>query len=57
MLEIKCDRCHEELKEQGALVFGPPPSRGLVNPMNFVVRKIHLCVRCWDEVYEYIFPK
>lgn len=44
MLKINCDKCGNELKEPGALLF-TPPKKGKV-------RKYHLCVRCWKILIE-----
>jgi hypothetical protein len=44
MLELKCNRCGDELKEPGALVFSPPTGDG------WLVEKFHLCVDCWSLV-------
>jgi hypothetical protein len=41
-LEIKCYKCNQELKEPGALLFGPPDNIGLV-------KKYHLCRKCYID--------
>ena len=44
MISVECDLCHEPLEEQGALLFSPPDSDG-------VVVKFHICIVCWPSVY------
>jgi hypothetical protein len=44
MLKIKCDKCHSELQEPGALMFSPPTTE------SWVVEKYHLCAKCWAEL-------
>lgn len=41
-LKVKCDRCGEELKEPGGLVFSPPEAG--------VSLKFHVCDKCWPSV-------
>lgn len=43
-LRVKCDRCREELKEKGALIFSPP----IVQDGLDIVQKYHLCVKCYE---------
>jgi hypothetical protein len=44
MLELKCDKCGQELRHPGALVFSPPTSE------TWLVEKYHVCVECWPTV-------
>jgi len=39
----KCDKCHEELKEFGAILLSPP------DPEN-KIKKFHLCPKCYEEI-------
>jgi hypothetical protein len=44
-IEVVCCKCGEELKELGALVFGPP------DPGDFDrTDKYHVCVVCYETV-------
>ncbi len=45
MIRIKCDKCKEELKEQGALLFSPPEQENKV-------KKIHICKECYNKLKE-----
>ncbi len=45
-MKIKCDKCGEELKALGGLLFGPP----ILNTCN----KYHLCVKCYREIRDLI---
>jgi hypothetical protein len=44
MLELKCNRCHRELREPGALIFSPPKNEA------WLVEKYHVCAECWPKV-------
>ena len=44
MLELKCDLCHRDLEEPGALVFSPPKDDG------WTVAKYHVCAECWPAI-------
>lgn len=44
MLRIECDFCSDELKELGALLFGPPTEDR--------VRKLHMCRKCYHRICE-----
>jgi hypothetical protein len=46
MLELKCDKCGQELRSPGALVFSPPTSE------TWLVEKYHVCFECWPAVLE-----
>lgn len=37
-----CDKCGKELREFGAILFGPPEKNK--------VRKFHLCRKCYREI-------
>ena len=50
MIKPKCDKCLEELDEFGAIVLSPPDS---VN----MVRKFHLCVTCYEKLFNDYFYK
>jgi hypothetical protein len=50
MIKPKCDKCIEELGEFGAIVLSPPDS---VN----MVRKFHLCVNCYDKLFDEYFSE
>ncbi len=39
----KCDKCGEELKDFGAILFGPPDE-------NSTVKKFHICVNCYKKI-------
>ncbi|MEN9614027.1 MAG: hypothetical protein RLZZ347_334 [Candidatus Parcubacteria bacterium] len=38
----KCDKCGDELKEFGGILLSPPKKD--------MVRKFHLCVKCYEGV-------
>lgn len=38
----KCDKCKQELQEFGAILLSPPE--------NDLVRKFHLCKKCYEEI-------
>lgn len=40
-----CDKCKQELKDFGGLLFSPPDDKGMV-------RKLHLCQACYKELEE-----
>lgn len=42
MIKVKCDICKKELTQTGALLFSPPKKN--------VVRKYHICRKCFDEI-------
>lgn len=44
MLELRCDRCGDELNQPGALLFSPPRDDG------WLVEKYHLCVECYAKI-------
>ena len=44
MLQLKCDRCGQQLDRPGALLFSPPQGDG------WLVEKHHLCVECYAVV-------
>lgn len=44
MLEIDCYWCEETLDEPGALLFSPPDENDRVD-------KVHLCVKCFNEIW------
>jgi hypothetical protein len=48
MIKPICDKCKNELNELGAILFSPPDAAGLV-------KKIHLCVKCYNEVHDFLF--
>lgn len=51
-MKIKCDKCHKELKEMGALIFSPPETSYGGYPK---CDKIHLCVDCyWRLMGEFL---
>jgi hypothetical protein len=45
-MKVQCNRCRQELKRPGALVFSPPygPWTGLIT------LKFHICDECWPQV-------
>ncbi len=43
-IEVFCDKCGVELKEKGAIIFGPPFKVDAFD----VCDKYHICVNCWD---------
>lgn len=45
-MKIDCGACSSELEELGALVFTAPDVDGHVS-------KIHLCVECFDAIFNY----
>jgi hypothetical protein len=45
MIRPRCDKCKEELVEFGAILLSPPDSMNLV-------RKWHLCRKCYDKILE-----
>jgi hypothetical protein len=64
-IHIKCDKCGSELKEPGALVFGPPeappeiptgehsieiPDATRASGANSKTEKRHLCTACWEAI-------
>tara|TARA_B100000745_G_scaffold260880_1_gene184602 strand:+ start:13031 stop:13180 length:150 start_codon:yes stop_codon:yes gene_type:complete len=38
-----CDKCGNELKDFGGILFGPPDKEG-------TVKKSHLCVDCYNQI-------
>lgn len=42
MLKLICDKCNNELNELGAILLSPPKDGN--------VKKIHICVQCYDEI-------
>jgi hypothetical protein len=42
-IKPKCDFCGKELKEFGALLFGPPTEKN-------VARKFHVCKQCYKKI-------
>lgn len=44
MIAPQCARCPNELNRPGAVLFSPP----FDEERN--VRKLHLCVTCWDDM-------
>ena len=45
-MNVVCEVCGQELKEPGALVFGPPVGN--------VVAKAHVCCRCYPGLCKWI---
>ncbi len=45
MLDIKCDKCGQRIEQPGALLFSPPME-------DWMVRKYHLCVPCYKQVFK-----
>jgi len=43
MIKPICSHCQKELEEYGAILLGPPDSKGLV-------RKHHICKDCYSKV-------
>jgi len=43
MIKLYCDKCGEELKELGGLLFSPPKE-------GREVKKFHLCVECYKDI-------
>ena len=41
-IKPRCDKCKKELKEFGAILLSPPKKN--------IVRKFHLCHKCYYEV-------
>lgn len=54
MIRPKCVRCSEELKEQGALVLGPPNEGTIAAPEMAIVVKLHVCTSCWKKLIEWL---
>ena len=44
MLNLKCDKCGQDLAQPGALLFSPPKHD------QWIVEKYHLCVDCWSVI-------
>ena len=42
-IKPKCDKCKKELKEFGGILLSPPNKD--------IVRKFHLCRKCYQGVY------
>jgi len=42
-IKPKCDKCKKELKEFGGILLSPPKKN--------MVRKFHLCKKCYQEIY------
>lgn len=42
-IKPKCDKCGEELKDFGAILFSPPDK-------NSTVKKFHVCVGCYKKM-------
>lgn len=49
-IEIKCDKCQEELNEPGGLVFSPPSPCGGHDECI----KHHLCKKCYNLFFEWL---
>ena len=48
MIEPKCDKCQEKLKDFGGLAVSPPYPNP--NPkLRDLYYKFHLCKKCWQE--------
>lgn len=46
-MKFFCDRCGEEIKEPGALVFAPPSA------CNYCIKQ-NLCMNCWIKLAEWM---
>ena len=44
---IRCELCQMDLTEPGALIFSPPT--GADSLFGVMVRKYHICLKCWEE--------
>jgi len=52
-LELKCFGCGKLLKKPGALLFAPPVFYN--KTMSYCdVQKYHICVDCYDKLFNYI---
>jgi hypothetical protein len=49
MIKPKCDKCGEELRAYGALVFSPPETFADDSPGRSV-DKFHVCALCWPKL-------
>ncbi len=49
-LLVECAKCHQELNDPGALLFGPP-DRG------DATKKYHLCTQCYVDIVNVIAGK
>lgn len=47
-LEIRCYQCQKLLRNEGALLLGPPDRKGLRE-------QYHLCRKCWNQMFELVF--
>lgn len=43
----RCSRCHEELTERGAILYGPPE---VALGRSELCSKWHLCITCYDGI-------
>jgi hypothetical protein len=48
---VKCNKCRQELKEQGGLIFGPPAN------MFGDVCKFHVCKGCYEKLLDWLQPQ
>lgn len=46
MILVVCKKCGHVLEEPGAVVLGPP--------WNELVRKLHVCVDCWEKLFAWL---
>ena len=53
MLQIGCGMCRKILKVPGGLLFGPPEVHPMQTEENYSI-KLHLCLKCWDLVKEFV---
>lgn len=50
-LSISCERCGNELKIPGALLFSPPNTDPDTMESDGEVCKYHFCIFCWDKLF------
>ena len=48
-IKPKCDKCKKELKEFGGILLSPPKKN--------MVRKFHLCQKCYCEIFRSLGKK
>ena len=55
-LDVKCFKCWNKLKEKGAILFSPPTEPTSSDNVD-IIKKFHLCVKCFNETLEFIMSK
>ncbi len=48
-IKPKCSKCRKELNDYGGILLSPP--------RNNLVKKFHLCKKCYLEIYKFLNKK